>query len=455
MTTTHILNALPDIPRLYTAISEWLGCLVYLLAIGPRISRLRMVAVLLPGLAVLIVVQYWAGTLPIAFWIISMCLAVVCMYAIIMLASGLGALDGAYLLARAFVLAELIASLHWQLDSFMRPSSHSLYDPASLILLVLIYGGVGLLAWVAERRNFADAQPSVPGRSVFIAAVIAVVTFAMSNLSFVSTNTPFSGRVGLEVFYIRTLVDLCGFAMLYAQQEQLRESHTSAELASINARAYSQHREYMRSKENLEAMGRLAHDLKHQIAALRSQMDPERKSQDFEELEAAVGRYGSQQHTGNPILDVVMSTKERICSEEGITLTMVADGSLLEGMSPMDVSTLFGNALDNAIEALRKVKEPDRRLIKVALYARGQFVVIRIENYFVSPLNWKGNGELATTKTRTDDGLHGYGVKSIRHIVHRYQGEMTLRTEHHWFSLCVLLPREGDQLKPMAASAAL
>ena len=128
MTTTHILNALPDIPRLYTAISEWLGCLVYLLAIGSRTSRLRMAAVLLPGLAVLVVVQYWAGTLPIAFWIISMCLAVACMYAIIMLASGLGALDGAYLLARAFVLAELVASLHWQLDSFMRPAGHGLYD---------------------------------------------------------------------------------------------------------------------------------------------------------------------------------------------------------------------------------------------------------------------------------------------------------------------------------------
>ena len=49
-----------------------------------------------------------------------------------------------------------------------------------------------------------------------------IVTFAMSNLSFVSTNTPFSGSVGQEIFYIRTLVDFCGFAILYAQQEQAR-----------------------------------------------------------------------------------------------------------------------------------------------------------------------------------------------------------------------------------------
>lgn len=450
---THILNALPDIPRLYTAISEWLGCLVYLMAIRRQVSLRRTCLVLLLGLGVLIGVQYWAGSLPIAFWIFSMCLAVLCMYVIILLASGVGALNGAYLLARAFVLAELIASLHWQLDSFLRPHSRNMYTPESIFLLLLIYGGCGFLAWMGERRNFSGNFIHLQGRSVFISAAISVVTFAMSNLSFVSTNTPFSGRVGLEVFYIRTLVDLCGFALLYAQQEQLRQNQASAELASINARAYSQHREYMRSKENLEAMARLAHDLKHQIATLRAEVDPERKSHNFEELEASIQQYGYQQHTGNPILDVVFSSKERICADNGITQTVVADGSLLEGMSPMDISTLFGNALDNAIEALKKVEDPDRRLIKVALFARGRFTVVRIENYYRAALNWKADGELATSKK--DDGLHGYGLKSIRHIAHKYQGEMTLTARDHWFSLCVLMPRVDGQLKPTAASATL
>ena len=67
----------------------------------------------------------------------------------------------------------------------------------------------------------------------------------MSNLSFVSTNTPFSGTVGQEVFYIRTLVDFCGFAILYAQQEQARRMEASAELTSINAQLESQHQEYL------------------------------------------------------------------------------------------------------------------------------------------------------------------------------------------------------------------
>lgn len=440
--STQILNALPDIPRLYTAISEWGACVVYLFAIRRKVPLVRTGVCLLFGLATLIGVQYWAGTLPLAFWIFSMCLAVAVMYALIVLASGVSILSSLYLVVRAFVLAELVASLHWQLDSFLRPKNSSTFAPASIGLLVLIYGSSGCIAWLAERRNFANVHLPPPQRSVFISLVIAVVTFAMSNLSFVSTNTPFSGRLGVEVFYIRTLVDLCGFAVLFAQQEQLRQNQANAELASIDARLDSQHREYLRSKENLDAMARISHDLKHQITALRMQIDPELKSQDFEQLEQSLQRYGSQQHTGNPVLDVVLSTKERICAQEGITISVVADGGLLDGMSPMDVSTLFGNALDNAIEALKQVESKEKRLARLALYASGQFTLILLENYYMNSLDWRSDGELKTTKR--GEGLHGYGVKSIRHIAHKYGGEVSISAQDHWFSLCVLLPmKEG------------
>lgn len=64
-----------------------------------------------------------------------------------------------------------------------------------------------------------------------------------------SANTPFSGTVGQEVFYIRTLVDFCGFAILYAQQEQARRMEASAELTSINAQLKSQHQGIWRQGE--------------------------------------------------------------------------------------------------------------------------------------------------------------------------------------------------------------
>ncbi len=99
-------------------------------------------------------------------------------------------------------------------------------------MLAIVYAACFAIAWLIERGNFASDAPTTTTAQLSIGtAAITIVTFAMSNLSFISTNTPFSGTVGQEVFYIRTLVDFCGFAILYAQQEQARRMAASAELA--------------------------------------------------------------------------------------------------------------------------------------------------------------------------------------------------------------------------------
>lgn len=436
-----IVNALPDIPRLYTAISEWLGCLVYIGALYRRVPPARTVAVTALGLPVLIGLQYLAGIMPLPFWIFGMCLAATGMFGIIMLAIGTGKREGLYITARAFILGELIASLHWQLATFTEDALGSIPAPwETAVMLIVVYGLCCIAAWNVERGNFSQTQPTVPTMSAAIMTLATtLITFAMSNLSFVSTNTPFSGTIGQEVFYIRTLVDLCGFVILYAQQEQARRLASNMELASINAQLKSQHQEYLQSKENIESIGRLAHDLKHQIAALRAEVDPEHVAAGFEQLEASVQRYSAQQHTGNPVLDVILTTKTHTCADKGITFTAVADGKLLDGMSSMDIASLFGNALDNAIEATSKLSDPERRLIRLALYQQGQFIVLRVENYYDSALKTDTEGNLRTTKK--DAGSHGFGVKSIRHIVQQYGGEVTIRTKDHWFTLTALIPK--------------
>lgn len=436
-----ITNALPDIPRLYTAICEWLACVVYLSVVYRRSSLTRTAVVLVCGLPAMAAIQYSAGLMPKSLWIFGMLLAFTGMYLILLLAGNLRKRESLYLAARAFVLAELVASLHWQLVTFLNIGwRQEELRWLSIGMLVVTYAGCFTLAWFVERGNFSQNSPTLPGLSTTVATVaITVVTFAMSNLSFVSTNTPFSGTVGQEVFYIRTLVDFCGFAILYAQQEQSRRIAANSELASIDARLQSQHQEYLQSKDNIESLGRLAHDLKHQITALRAEVDPQHVAAGFEQLQASVQRYSAQQHSGNPVLDVILTSKTRVCATKGITLTAVADGKLLGTMSSMDIATLFGNALDNAIEATAQVSDPQRRLIRLALYSQNSFVVVRVENYFDSHLQTDNEGNLRTTKH--DQRNHGFGVKSIRHIAEQYGGELTIRTEDHWFVLTILLPQ--------------
>lgn len=151
-----------------------------------------------------------------------------------------------------------------------------------------------------------------------------------------------------------------------------------------------------------------------------------------------MARYSAQQHTGNPMLDVILTTKMRACADRGITLTCVADGKLLDGMDAMDVASLFGNVLDNAIEATSRVQDPERRIVKLALFRQGEFVAVREENTYATPLRRDRAGALRTTKA--DAEHHGFGVKSIRHIARAYGGELTIESDGQWFDLRVLVP---------------
>ncbi len=103
-----ITNALPDIPRSYTAICEWAACVVYIAVLFRRVPPRRSVVVSAIGLAALIAVQYFDGSMRIWFWIVGMLLAFGCMYLTILFGACTGKREGLYITARAFVLAELV-----------------------------------------------------------------------------------------------------------------------------------------------------------------------------------------------------------------------------------------------------------------------------------------------------------------------------------------------------------
>ena len=105
-------------------------------------------------------------------------------------------------------------------------------------------------------------------------------------------------------------------------------------------------------------------------------------------------------------------------------------------MKPTDISVLFGNILDNAIEGTSKIENADKRLIHLSLSKQKSFVRIRVENCCEDDIRFV-NG-LPTTKK--DARYHGYGMKSIQSIVEKYDGSMAVKVVDGWFELRILLP---------------
>lgn len=137
------------------------------------------------------------------------------------------------------------------------------------------------------------------------------------------------------------------------------------------------------------------------------------------------------------MLDTILATKILKCQNLGISLTCVADGSALDFMHSMDISALFGNALDNAIESVSKISDPEKRLIHLSIARQKQFLRIRVENCYEGGLLYEGKN-LITTKE--DKHYHGYGLKSMEQTVRKYNGSMTIEPRDGWFELRILFP---------------
>ena len=129
------------------------------------------------------------------------------------------------------------------------------------------------------------------------------------------------------------------------------------------------------------------------------------------------------------------------CNAQNIQLTCVADGTALNFMDVMDISNLFGNALDNAIESVSKIADPQRRLIHLSVSRQKGFAAIRIENCYEGALKFE-NGLPITTKA--DGRYHGFGLKSIQATARKYGGSATVSTRDGWFELRVLIPLEQN-----------
>ena len=437
-------STFPEIPRLYTALAEWLACMVYIWPLRKQLTGRGLSA--LAGVFFILQSSFLMLTrdLPILFWIPCMIAAIGMMFYFLYVSCRISVWEAGYFSVRAFVAAEFVASLEWQVHVFIwQGRTAPIWQEA--LLLLLMYGAAFTLIWLLEKRHIPKVgKLNIKPRELWSTVIIGAAVFGISNLSFVSTRTPFSGQYAQEILNIRTLVDLGGFAILYAYHIQLNELRVRHELKAVHNLLQHQYAQYQQSKESIELINYKYHDLKNQIIAVRAEEDAEKRNAYLKKMEDELKVFEAQNKTGNHVLDTLLASKNMLCIKSGITLTCVADGSLLNDLDVIDICTIFGNALDNAIEYELRLEEAEKRLIHVSVFAQKGFILIRFENYFEGRLEL--DDDLPVT-TKVDTLNHGYGLKSIRYSVEKYGGVVSIGQTDSWFELKILIPMKPSSLQ--------
>lgn len=431
-----------DIPRLYTALAEWSACVIYIIILKRRFSLGKTVFISLAALIIQSIILVLTGNSPIILWVPFMLLAIGCMFLFLYICCDISVANITYCCIRAFLLAEFAASLEWQLYYYLAIDRGYNNIWMQALFVATVYGAVFIGGGFLEKNALHEYNYQITRKELWSAVSIVALSFAFSNLSYLYSNTPFSGRFAMDIFNARTLVDLVGISALYAYQSRIIEIHMKTELYSINSVLKSQYNHYLQYKESIDVINCKYHDIKHQITALRNEKDLEKRGEWLDAMENELQMYEAINYTGNSVLDTILTGKTMFCQKHHINMTCVADGNLLNSIHVTDICTIFGNALDNAIESVIMLPDFEKRLIHLSVSGKKNFIFICVENYCENDLKIEDNLPLTT---KHDKANHGFGLKSIRHSVKKYNGTMSFEVKKNWFVLKILIPKVNDK----------
>lgn len=191
------------------------------------------------------------------------------------------------------------------------------------------------------------------------------------------------------------------------------------------------------SRQNRDLLTHLMHDLKHQIAGMLVPQSDAQRDDLLQQIEQNLMLYDGEYWMKNEALNTALVERSLYCREHHIQIMCVADCESLQFVKTGDLYLLLRNGLDNAIEGVCQLENPERRVVDLKVYRWERVLMIQIQNPYTGRLVFR-NGLPRTTKA--DSRFHGYGLKLIRQIAKKYGGEMTVNADHQTFSLRVILP---------------
>ena len=286
------------------------------------------------------------------------------------------------------------------------------------------------------RRQSCEQSVNINSRTVIFTSLGSVILLNFTSMIF--------GEADLDSnLYVNLICAVGSFLVLALQYNSFKNGKLAYENKAFMQMVQAERNRYAALKENIELVNIKCHDLKHQIAAIRRN-NGNVNEQALREAEAAAIFYDNIAKTGCEALDAVLTQKILVCEKYGIKLTYIVDNNSLSMLEDVDIYSLFGNAIDNAIECLKKESDPARRYVSMNAVTRKDFLCIHLENGCSSSPAFK-NGLPQTTKK--DTAYHGFGTKSIRYVAEKYGGNALFRAQEGTFCLDVMIPRsEGREI---------
>lgn len=319
------------------------------------------------------------------------------------------------------------------------------YTPGSAnyrIIHTLLEDVFRIVTTIILKKYFlqVNGDRNISLKKMFIILFPAFVNFfTMVILYYVINIEPGANlqSVEKELSYLIIMHAVSSLIILIATEQFFRFQKQSSEILQIEQQIHSQYQKFQERRKMDNVLQMINHDMNNHLNVLKSLTDDIKIKKYINELLNETGSLNEELDTGNSTLNIVLSQKHTVCTEKCIQLEAYINLKKADFISPMDITVLFANGIDNAIEAVAKLADSNERKISIRGGAIGNCIVVKIQNPYCHELIYE-NQNLATTKEERH--IHGIGLNSIKRVLEKYSGTMTIVTKDNMFELKWMIP---------------
>lgn len=311
-------------------------------------------------------------------------------YAFMMLRYDISIKEGIYYLLLFFLCIHALRLLVVRISIMIYGTSYLMESGALLynLLFLVLFAVILCFEFALLKKpvfRFPKHRLTWPQLGLIIIATIPIIY--ITNL-FLILNVDLAS-LPISTMMIGLVCSVCGIVIVIGYNNTLALAKNKQEIATLEALLTSQQKQYQLKKETTELINTKYHDLKKHFNYLASIDSPKEREEYLEQLKLQISIYDAFHDTGNDTLDIVLSDKDMECRKYGIALLLFIDGKQLDFLKKLDIVTIFGNAIDNSIEAVRNLPE-EHRSITVRMHEYDTWLVVSFENNFDGELKMEG-----------------------------------------------------------------
>lgn len=195
-------------------------------------------------------------------------------------------------------------------------------------------------------------------------------------------------------------------------------------------------RQYEEIRSSYKEMRAFRHDYRNHMQALKVYIEngEMEKCRDYIlQMDQDLNDVDQMVKSGNAMADAIINSKLSLAREKNIKLNTTLKIPEKLPLSDMEFCAVFGNLMDNAIEACEKIADREERFIRIYI---GTFK----KQFYISITNATAKTKRVTTYATGKGGEHGFGLYRIDTIVKKHGGYLNRKNEPGVFATEVLLP---------------